>query len=512
MNAVDSARRTRFLTGWHLRLRLLRIRRERTLLVAALAIFLLLGIRALPRVITVARRIHEGLSPLGPEQQATARALFAVLVWLLCIVVPAGHIVEPAAMRRYPFTAAQRLRARLLAEAVDYEWLFVFAAFGVAIPLAVGLTVGVHGLLAATFTALGLAALWLGSIALRAAAGASLQLGRRRIRSALFSLVPVAWILSLIVILLRHAFAVWRQKTDLLTALPPLWPPVWWARGVDAWVAGNFGVALLWLGGVLVAVAGCFAIAEFLHAHSSEVLGDPPPRKAARHRSRIAEHVPPGPVAATFAKEWLALRRDSSLHSAYAGAILLPLMALGWMALGRESIVEWKAKAFWMLGVATAFALGSAKGSSLALERRGVAILRQLPVRLLWLGLGMDLVQWIVAALAVTLVLAIAGFILGPSFDLLAAWGTSLALTWGFLAAQHAVARFFPFHVDRSSGWFETPLVAGVMSMFLGMLITLPVFVARNSLGGAGSFVAALVVSPVAYWLGLRILERTSPP
>lgn len=512
VNAVDRARRTLFLTGWHLRLRLLRIRRERTLLVAALAIFLLLGVRVLPRMIAVTRRIHEGSSQFSPEEQGMARALLATLVWLLCVAAPTGHIVEPATMRRYPFTPAQRLRARLLAEAVDYEWLFVFVAFGFAIPLAVGLTVGVHGVLGAAFTAIGLAVMWLGAIALRAGAAASVGLGRRRIRNAFLTFVPLVWILSLIAILARHAFAVWKHETAPLTALPPLWPPVWWARGVDAWVAGDFAVALLWLGAVIAALVGSFAIAEFLQARSQEMLGDPAPRLAARHRSRIAERVPPGPVAATFAKEWLALRRDSLLRSAYAGAIVLPLMALGWTALGRESILEWKAKAFWLLGIATAFSLGSAKGSSLALERRGVAILRQLPVRLVRLGFGMDLVQWIVAAGGITFVLAIAGFILGPSLDLLAAWGTSLALTWGFLAAQHAVARFFPFHVDRASGWFEVPLVAGVMTMFLGLLVILPAYIARNSWGGAGGFLAALVVSPAAYCLGLRILERSSPP
>lgn len=512
VKAAGSVRRVLFLAGWHVRLRLLRIRRERTLLVSAFAVFLLLGARILPRTIALTRRIDESLSSLGPEEQATARALFAALAWLVCILMPSGHIVEPVAMQRYAFTPAHRLRARLLAEAVDYEWLFVFVAFGFAGPLAAGLTVGVHGPFAAAFTAVGLAALWLGSIALRDAAMVSVRLGRRRVASTLFAFVPLAWLLSLVAILVRHGFAVWKRSADPMTALAPLWPPVWWARGADAWLAGNPIVALLWLGLVVGAAVGAFALAEFLQARSHEVLGDLTPRTAARHRSRIAERVPPGPVAATFAKEWLALRRDPLLRSAYAGAIVLPLFALGWMALGRESIVEWKVKAFWMLGIATAFALGSAKGSSLALERRGVAILRQLPVHFRQLGFGMDLVQWIVAAISITLALVIAGVILGPSVDLLVAWGTSLALTWGFLAVQHAVARFFPFHVERSSGWFETPMVAGVMSVFLGLLILLPTLIAHNKFGGAGGFVATLVVSPAAYWLGLRTLERSSPP
>ena len=512
VNAAENARRTLFLAGWHLRLRWLRIRRERTMLVAALAIFLLVGVRVLPRMFALARRIHGGLSHWSPEEQAMARASFAAIVWLLCVAAPTGRIVEPAAMRRYPFDSAQRLRARLLAEAVDYEWLFVFLAFGFAIPLLVGLIAGVHGVLGVTFTAAGLVAMWLGAIALRAGAMASVRLGRSRIRSVLLALVPLVWILSLTAILARHAFAVWKRTADPSTSLPPLWPPVWWARCVDAWVAGDFAAASFWLGAVIAALIGSFAVAEFLHARSQEVLGDPAPRSFVPHRSRIAEGVPPGPVAATFAKEWLALRRDSLLRSAYAGAIVLPLLALGWIALGRESIVEWRAKAFWFLGIATAFALGTAKGSSLALERHGAAILRQLPVRHLRLGFGMDLVQWIVTASAVTLVLATTGFILGPTLDLLVVWGTALALSWGFLAVQHAVARFFPFHVDRSSGWFEVPLVAGVLTLCLGSLVIVPVFIAHNSLGDAGGFAAALVVSPIAYWLGGQILERDSPP
>jgi len=441
-----------------------------------------------------------------------ARALFAALAWLFLVMTPSGRVAEPATMRRYPFTSAQRLRARLLAEAVDYEWLFVFLALGFALPFAVGLTVGVHSVFAAAFTGIGLAALWLGTLALRSGATASVRRGYGRMSNALVTFMPLAWVLSLMAILVRHGLAIWKRTADPLIALPPLWPPVWWARGVDAWLAGNGIAAAFWLGLVIAAMIGTFALAEFLHARSQEVLGDAAPHVAARHRSRIVERLPPGPIAAMFAKEWLALRRDPVLASAYAGAIVLPLMTLGWMVLGRESIVEWKSKAFWLLGVATAFALGSAKGSSLALERRGVAILRQLPVHLRRLGFGMDLVQWTIAALSITLVLTVAGFILGPSLDLLAAWGTSLALTWGFLAGQHVVARFFPFHVERSTGWFETPFVAGLMSMFFGILVILPAFIARNSFGGAGSVLAALVVSPIAYWLGLRILEHSSPP
>jgi hypothetical protein len=74
------------------------------------------------------------------------------------------------------------------------------------------------------------------------------------------------------------------------------------------------------------------------------------------------------------------------------------------------------------------------------------------------------------------------------------------------------VACFFPFHVERSSGWFETPLVAGIMTMLFGSLVIVPAFAARNSWGGAGGFFAALVVSFAAYTLGLRLLERSSPP
>jgi len=505
---VDSARRTLFLAGWHVRLRLLRIRRERTLLVTVLAVFILVGARLLPKAIALSHKIHAWLVQLSPVEQATARGLFAALVWFVCIVAPSGHLVEPAAMRRYPFTAAQRIRARLLAQALDYEWLLVFVAVGFAPPLAVGLTIGIRGVFATAFAAIGLAALWLGSIAMRDAATASLRLGRRRMASTLVPLVLLVGLLSLATILVRNVLAVRDRTADVLTTLPPLWPPVWWARSVDAMIGGNTLTACFWLGCVLASAIAALTLAEFMHLRSQL---DPVPRAAARHRSRVAERVPPGPVAAAFAKEWLALRRDPLARSAYAGAIVLPLLALGWMALGRESIVEWKAKAFWMLGIATAFALGSARGSSLALERAGVALLGQLPARFRKLGFGMDLVQWIVAAVTITSVLAAAGFILGPSVDWVAAWATSLVLTWGFLATQHLVARFFPFHVERAGGWFETPLVASLLNLLIGILVMLPTLVALGRYGAAASFAAALLMSPLAYWFGLQLLERSSP-
>jgi hypothetical protein len=69
VNAAGSVRRVLFLAGWHVRLRLLRIRRERTLLVSALAIFLLLGVRLLPRMVALARRVQEGSSHLSSEEQ-----------------------------------------------------------------------------------------------------------------------------------------------------------------------------------------------------------------------------------------------------------------------------------------------------------------------------------------------------------------------------------------------------------------------------------------------------------
>jgi hypothetical protein len=54
-------------------------------------------------------------------------------------------------------------------------------------------------------------------------------------------------------------------------------------------------------------------------------------------------------------------------------------------------------------------------------------------------------------------------------------------------------------------------MVAGLLTMILGLLVITPAFVARNSWGDAGGFVAALVVSSAGYWFSLRILEQSSP-
>jgi hypothetical protein len=484
------------------------------LLGAAVIVLLVLGSRMLPRGFAMADRLQEFMSHAAPASRGMIRAWIASAVWVFLVAARNGHILEAASIRRLPFTSAQRTHARLLASAIDYEWLFFLIGFGVAPIFVAGFFTGAHGF-AAIHAAVGLVPLWLGAMALREIGGPTVAfLGRNRAAHRGAALLAFVYHVALAAVLVRHVIAVRSGTASWFHDLPALWPPVWWSRGVEAGANGQYIMALLWHGLVVIFAVLLFTAAGRLSswADSQRRTSETANRTSRRvhHRSRILGRLPAGPVAASFGKELLALRRDPLVGSAYTGALILPLLLLGWIVLGRASVMEWKDQAFYLLAIVAAFALGCAKGSSFALERAGIAILRQLPAPLHRVTLGLDLLQWLVAAVCITVMLIIASLALGTSPIMFIAWVTSLVLTWGFLGVQHLVARLAPFHHERANDWFEAPLVTSLTTMLLASAVLAPVLLAYGAWGAGAGVIAALFMSAVSYRLGVQVSKQVS--